>query len=401
MRLRGGEILLFAAFTAAGLLALEGATRVLAPQVGWRPFEDPELGWSTREYQRLDSDGDGPKRRRRLLFLGDSYLAGSGVRTLGERFPALMQDALGDTARVRILASGGWGPDQQYLAFLRRGRPWAPDLVVVAFCANNDLVNVVSNRHPTAGRKPYFVPDGAGGLLFLDAEGAPAFLPEGPLRTGVPPMSYLWDFLRFRIGGLFGRTEPEQPESGHPPHGRPNGSEERLLEVISLHSPLSWAPQEGGNHLSAYVHGDFPDTTYQWGLVEALLGELRDAVRDGGGRLAVMLLPTTLKARDLRFVVGSSFRFEFQTPRGLFTFRADEPRERLRGIAERLEVPLLDPTSAFLARVRAGDLAEEVWAAPPDRHFSRAGHEIMAELTLRELRKQGLLRPAPEQGERP
>jgi len=67
---------------------------------------------------------------------------------------------------IRTLAAAGWGTDQEFIAFMEKGVPWKPDIVVLAFCSLNDIANNLSairQPHDTPWRleggmvKPFFI----------------------------------------------------------------------------------------------------------------------------------------------------------------------------------------------------------------------------------------------------
>jgi hypothetical protein len=193
------------------LTLCEVVTRWRIPQIAWRPYRDINLGWSTREYQQFDPVAQ-PRvaGQKRLLFVGDSYLAGSGIRQLDRRFPILLAQRFSPRVAVQILATAGWGTDQELLAFLQKGVRWQPDTIVVAFCANNDLADILSNG--TGGEyKPYFVVDEQDQLTLFTGRGAPisvdsALTPQ-PWPFGV--QSHLLDLTRMP----FATSGPAPPAS--------------------------------------------------------------------------------------------------------------------------------------------------------------------------------------------
>jgi len=105
-----------------------------------------------------------------------------------------------------------------------------------------------------------------------------------------------------------------------------------------------------------------------------------------------MLLPTTIKPRDLRFVVGSDLEHRFETPDGAFTLRSREPQERLRAICERLEIDFFDPSAAFTAYCAEGHLEQAFWPLELDRHFAEPAHAFLGEELLAYFRSLGLVR---------
>jgi hypothetical protein len=382
------NLALLAVSCLVALLGAEVAARVLWPQLGWRLFPDVGLGWSSREYQDFEPstmprDGE----RLRVLFLGDSHLAGAGNTSLEKRFPSMLRERLPRQLEVQILAAGGWGTDQQLLAFLQKGRQWQPDLVILVFCATNDLANVLSNTHVDK-TKPYFVLSDDE-LALYTGEGVPAGLGAQRAQSPARFQSYLLDLLRLTLRPAAGPADAAAvPDADFarvdPRYLRFDPMQEKVPEITyGDGSPLSWSPQLGVNRVNAYIHEDFEVNAYQWALFERLLGELERAVRGSGAELVVMLLPVSLRPMDLRFIVGSRFERIFDTPDGRFTFRADEPRDRLEAITQQQGLGLFDPTRDWVRLVAERGLIEAAWEHPGDPHLSDTGHEVLAELLQR------------------
>ena len=195
-------ILLLASISAT-ILTAEILLRVFIPEIGWAQREDKIIGWSNDEYMLFEPTGRKNETEKRILFLGDSYLAGSGISDLNKRFPILLESMLNNKVTSKILAAGGWGTGQQLLAFNQKGKLFEPDLVIVAFCANNDISNIVSHNFGLKKLKPYFVIGKDETLELYDGYGRPinyqTIFRDGDKNAGrnAPLMrSYLVDFLR-------------------------------------------------------------------------------------------------------------------------------------------------------------------------------------------------------------
>lgn len=387
MSRRAGTLLLGALSTIVALVLGELGVRLLFPRIAARPLLDAALGWSNAEYQRTDLDevtGQG----RRILFLGDSYLAGSGVSGLDQRLSSVLERELTGTATVRVLATGGWGTDQQLLAMMQKGRPWRPDTVVLAFCPTNDLWNILSDRHPNPDptrppmRKPYLVLQEEGGLELHDTQGGVVADAALVSRVTEAPLfqSSLISLLRYHVG----RLAPEAGARSLPAHQDPSRTrswerpdrESRLREIVEGRPRLSWSPQDDANEVSAYVAEDFAANTYQWKLLEAIVRALRQEVEAGEGQLVVMLLPAAL-GPDPDLITGADLERRFETPTGSFTFRSAEPRDRLAAITRRLGVWFFDPTADFKQHVVRDRLPPGEFFGP-DEHFGDDSHHWLA-----------------------
>ncbi len=386
-------VLLLAAIFVA-ILTAEIFLRIFIPGIGWAQREDKIIGWSNDEYKLFEPTGRKNDTEKRILFLGDSYLAGSGVSDLNKRFPILLESMLDNKVTSKILAAGGWGTDQQLLAFNQKGKFFEPDLVILAFCANNDISNILSHNFGSKKLKPYFVIGKDEKLELYDGYGTPinyqTIFRDGDKNAGrnAPLMrSYLVDYLRHILNqNLFHQVNrTENFESVEALYRKFRFWEERPEELYRRQNKLSWSPQNGVNHVSAYIHEDFKINTYQWRLLEQILFKLKKEVQSSGGKLAVLLLPVIFNPEDPETIAGGSFVKRFQTPEGYFTFRSDEPRERLRSITERIGIVFYEPTQEFITYVVDKDLMKAVWPNPKDKHFSALGHEILANLLKKML----------------
>jgi len=137
-----------------GLLCGEGVLRMLEPTTLGFDFVDGQF------VQPVEFDKDVAANRmgfhdvehteasrglRRVLLLGDSYVAGHEVGvedTVGRRLEAYLNDASGGAPGYEVISMGrpGWGQLQQLAALENWGPVFEPDLVVTLFLSLNDLV---------------------------------------------------------------------------------------------------------------------------------------------------------------------------------------------------------------------------------------------------------------------
>lgn len=382
----GPKLLALLLSTSCALLLCEWTLRRLHPELLWRPFPDTYLGWSNNEVREFDPHLRHPGKQR-ILFLGDSFMAGVGVGKKRERLPNVLGELLGESVDVRVLATAGWGTDQEYLAFLQKGAAWEPHLVVLSFCANNDLSNILSNRHPSSRdkpmRKPYFILDEQGRLALHDFDGRPLELDPRAAARAHNFQSSLLALLRYHLSGSTPAPSAGATlNQGHPVDSRytrfPTAAGS-MRAVHQLKRKLDWSPQSEITDVAAFIREDFPDNKYQWRLFEALVAELNKSVQSAGGRLILMPVPSALEATNPVTIVGASLTHEFSTPSGKFSIAMDEPNRRLAALAARLNIECLDSCGALAQHVRNGQLMSEFWPKPPDRHFSAPAHRLLAE----------------------
>ncbi|MBI4697978.1 MAG: SGNH/GDSL hydrolase family protein [Nitrospirae bacterium] len=362
--------------------------RIYRPEFGRLQWEDPFLGSSSSEYQRFNPNqfkGD----KKRILFLGDSFLAGSAVKSLSNRFPVLLNNKLGDSAEIQILATGGWGTDQELLGFLQKGKAWKPDIVVIAF-VDNDIANILSNRQGDV-RKPFFAIDEQDNLKLFDGFGHPLSYETimENIQTSRWNLSYLFNFIWFHEKLFIGEylTSPEDNDIDNNVdlryllfRNKREIQKAKFDEIYNNQDKLSWSPERMVLNISAYIHEDFPLNTYQWSLLEKILLKFNDEVRGSNAELYLMLLPNAIDQERLETISGGTYEKIFQTPTGRVTLRSAEPRDRLAIICKKTGIVFYDPTPLFIDKIKKHNLMKSIWPKRTEGHFNDLGHKILAEI---------------------
>jgi hypothetical protein len=385
------RLLLVLSSTLLCLVLLELALRVIMPQIGWTQREDPLLGWSSREYQEFNPQADAATQRKRILFIGDSFLAGSGVTSLDHRFPVLLRRRLGNACDIAILASGGWGTDQELLAYEKKGVAWRPDIVVVAFTASNDLKNILSNDSGSRMPKPYYVYSEGAGLTLHSSDGRQAAQAGHDALRGFPIPDPLWKrslllrLVALEIQRLVSRKQydPAAFPLVDERYKHFTFREQQYEEIIEKQEHLTWSPQMGANDVTAYIKENFRFNTYAWQLLDQILARLHGEVEQNRGQLVLMLLPVTFDTRNPDTIVGGPFTKQFTTPEGPFIFRSAEPRDRLAGICARQNITFFDPTDEFRTYATRNSSMKGFWPNPKDGHFSERAHEYLAGICVK------------------
>jgi hypothetical protein len=293
-----------AAILVATVLALfVGAEAVLRAvyhpvTVGSAIRYDPLLGWSLRPGASVQTDITerhihnhivvnslglrereitvaNPHGRRRILILGDSVAFGSGLEA-GERFSDLLGRAFGSGVEVINAGVPGWGNDQELLFYERRLRALRPDVVVLTFTANNDVVNnALGGALLEGGTKPRF--ELAGDSLVLIPPGPPARPGPSARVRSVLHRSRLLVFVKRRLMRLSYRRSVHEETS-------------RQLHGFESHRDLS--------HWSAYENPGSDATRDAWRVTEAILARLAADCRADSARLVVFAMPLKLEVDD-------------------------------------------------------------------------------------------------------
>jgi hypothetical protein len=181
---------------------------------------DPLLGWSLapnaslvsvdeqRDFRyRIDINSLGlrdrelplvkPRGQRRVAVLGDSFVFGVGVE-IGERFSDVLDRSLPDDVEVINAGVPGWGTDQEMLFYESFVRKLAPDVVVLTFLGQNDVVNnALRGPLVESGTKPRF--ECAGDSLRLEPPNPPPQLSFAARAKRVLRKSRLLLFIKRRF----------------------------------------------------------------------------------------------------------------------------------------------------------------------------------------------------------
>jgi carbamoyltransferase len=263
----------------------------------------------------------------RVLFLGDSFTFGHAVEAR-QRFTDLIQR---DWPESEILNFGvsGTGTDQELLQYRQQGAQYSPDLVVLGFyvkCAKRN--GELAIRTPRGWRpKPRFE------------------LQHGSLvLTHVPvPDSLIAD--------------PEDLES----LDREKGTAAFAKRFLKRHSRLYVFLRDNvRGKISRGESTKYPEyhaTSPEWQVTAAIITEMAHEVRANGSRFAVAFFPS-LEEMDRE--------------------SSTEPRDQIRNLCSKLDVPFLDLLPTFL---EAHDAALENGTPlyfPIDRHWTADGHALAA-----------------------
>ena len=312
---------------------------------------------------------------RRIVFVGDSFLVGLGLREdalLPARIASALEARSGDTSggterrpvEVTNLSIIDTGTAQQWLAFRAYADRLDPDVVVLALYPANDLVN---NTRALAGRtrvspgdyvRPYLVPEPA-----VESEPDLAAGPAGwrreyvhPVRASLRNRSRLFALAEHRMLALEW-LDPWPPQPGQIDRLRRQEPPEAWLEVLQP------SPQSG----SAWE--------LAWQRTFDLLRGLREDVRGRGAELVVVVIPNQGQVeRNARFLA-----LDYQTRRfaGVALDRLldwNGPEKRIARFLQQEEIPGLMLLEPLRAAAREG-----LSVYGRDGHLSREGHRVAEE----------------------
>ena len=304
--------------------------------------------WGWRDPERPRAKRPGTKR---VLFLGDSIVFGTGVQ-MGERTGDSLDRALGDGVEFVNAAVAGWGTDQQYLYLVREGFAVDPDVVVLGLCMANDVTNNMlgHNLFGTAPKPRFELHEGE--LVYR----APGLRPPAPRSRAVGRFLQHSRFLHYvgrhvRILRARARSSPP-PEPGLP------------------YYPEDLANDESNWSIYRVEYSEQLEKAFK--VTEALIRAMHDscAARD---------IPFVLFAFPQKVEVDGAARQREMAHFGYAPewFDFQQPYVRVRNLAETLGCRYVYPLQTFREH---GDSAQLFLQR--DSHPSPTGHALAAQSLL-------------------
>jgi hypothetical protein len=369
--------LLFAATLAVATLSAEVVLRFAGISFPGFYTTDPYLGFAHRpgasgwfrgegvSYVRINTDGlrdrQIPRGRQphtlRIAVVGDSFTQALQVAQ-EDNFCSVMQQQLQtcgevDGKNVEVINFGvaSYSTAQQYLLFRHRVREYSPDIVLLAFYSQND---VIENSRALIGEplRPYF--ELHGDKLVLDTS--------------------------FRQTSIFRNS---QTRLRHLKRRAVDHS--RLLQLLSKARQAFRAP--GGPGM-----GTTPEKLYAapvdsawadaWRVTERLICRLRDEAIQTRAQFMVVSLSNPIQAHP-----DSAVRHEFVNRPGVEDLFY--PDERVQALCERENIPHLSLAQPFQEYASAHNVCLHGFdnCIPCDGHWNGAGHALAGRMLARFLRE--------------
>jgi len=350
------RLLLSLAVLALLALAVEAFFRLAYLPPGPTNRHDPRLGWSHvpgargmkaaegrrvpfryDEHGFLVTPGPVPERGRKLLVVGDSFVEGTQVEA-DRHMQRHLREALAPLGwNARAHGVSGWGTDQECLFVLDTLPEFGWDLVGLAFFVGNDFGNNLESSYRILTKtyhKPYFTLEEEGLVL--------RNVPVPPEET-----SFFFSFLRNHSSTYRWLKEQAPPRLQAVRQARAQGNTPRTTVAVDL--------------------PDTPEMRRAVRLAGEILAHLDREVREHGGRLFVVVIPTMQQVE-----AGGRYR----------------ALETLDELCARREIPCLQLLPAFR---EASDDPTGAFFLPEDRHLSEEGHALVAGAIVDFLREKELL----------
>lgn len=345
------------------------------------------------EYEKLDSF--------RILILGDSMIAALQVpleQTAQEVVERFLNSKSMAKKNIEIIAGAqpGWGTDDEYLFYLEEGYKYQPDLVLLAFHAENDVRNnshdlqIALNDHAD---NPYFVLGDDNTLILKDfpfpcdnpsgkTDGNPHQLQTRETIKMLPSVkkwmnkhSCLYRFVKGRIHRMLSQN---------------------IVNILEAKGVLSLQRYDDVSRRQFEIaHGIFftklPSSLQTaWSLTEKLILALRNEVVRNGSTFAVIKMPSQFEVVDLEWqrVQKEASRF------GITDIDRNKPSEMVTKLCTQYGIPFLNTFSDFLKQAN-NDKYPLYFKG--DGHLTKAGNYLLANLLVSWLKENNLLMETREE----
>ena len=358
------------------------------PDTGWRLAPGQLAARSTLDYQivvQTNSQGlRGPERPPEpepgvttIAVLGDSFMEASQVPADAAFCHALESAWSTGDFRVINLGVGGFSTVQAWRKFETRGRQYQPDLVLLAFYAENDVYGNVRGL----SRMMWGEDDGrcfSAPFAALGDNGELVLQPPQYERA-VEEFQAAWRQYSPRLMRLDALTDSMVEEYYKRALSRFRQKIHEPGDEMAIHLGVY-----AENHRLTADRGSAPFDE-KWNdafrVTEALIHRLKEDVENGGATLAIFAVPSKLQATP-------AYRSMVQEHYPEMALDFDRPHERLAEICAGAGIPFLDLLPDFLAQTEAG---AQLYHQHEDSHWNEAGHALAAERVAGWLENQGLL----------
>jgi hypothetical protein len=344
--------------------------------VGWAGRPHQQITWVTDEFvttEVINSAGlpdvehsyRKPPGVFRILIVGDSFVESWQVK-LGDSFPRLLEQLLNenrspDSPRFEVIKVGyrGWATVQELLYWHCEGHRYSPDLVLLAFTANDIVDNNLNLRSQNVPPSPYYTLDG--GELALQNFPYPPPPPEAQPKN-LPEFLYK-HFVIYRIAKKGWETaslrleEAQTSQASAEQEEEPTRNEYPVLRVL--------LPVYSESYPAEYEQG--------WQLTVALVHQMHEEVSEKGAAFAVFSTAQPWVSYPVAEEVFKEEASELQG--GGYDF--GKPDRLLGGLLQEIGVPFLSMDPLF--KIEAADQSEP-WFFFREGHYSERGHRFVAGL---------------------
>jgi hypothetical protein len=328
------------------------------PILGWRmepnasvvrkrPEYRVELSMNSHGWRDVEHSYDKPEDVYRIVLLGDSFMEACQVKledSMAHQLEQLAHQSGYQEVEVINLGVSGYGTYQEYLAFIEEGIKYDPDLVLLAFYADNDVHNnsyAISHafwgdNDPHFFSRPYLV-----------------------VKNGD------WQ-----------EVKPDYERACAEAYNKPIWQETALYGVYRVYvieRSLDNLAETGGVRGVYFCH---PTREYEeaWEATGESFSRLNQAVVQAGARLIVFTVPANFEVEPHKMQIVLK---QAENPEQL-CLEEDIANKRIKQMLDDLQIPVIDLMQPF----READVP---LFYDLDPHWNVEGHRLAAEVVFETL----------------
>lgn len=309
----------------------------------------------------------GKSGRMRIAVLGDSFVEGLQVAD-SETFTRQMEELFDEQVEVLNFGVGGFGTTQAYETYLKKVRPFRPDMVILAFLSANDMRNNSRELellyNGGTERKMPFPEKGTDGKWSITPVPEKSSA-QNPIVLFLKRYLVLYRFLWFekaKLVAVFSEAPKNKPLSAST-----TASENMSVYLSRLFVP----PQKESLHFQE-----------AWEATDWVIGELQATTEADGARFVLVTLPDVVHiSPDPRTMLEKEYGQTLPN-----AFDIDYPEKHLALLARERGFLFLDLTPAFRAYRDVHQLTSPYFSFPHDGHWSPRGHELAAKTIVSYLK---------------
>ena len=317
-------------------------------------------GWRDREYSI-----EKPEGTFRIIVIGDSFIEGIQFpveEILTELLEARLNREHTRPFEVINMGVGAFGTDQEYLALKHYGSRYDPDLVLLAFCVDNDIYgNLLEFRGEPL--KPYFYFDESGDLVQREFR-----LPKSEkCKAFFRDRFQLYMFLKNRLSKM-------------------NWISVFLMRLGILHDSNSIQRDEHGILIDYYTHQAVYPPAWEkaWEVTKALLLAIRDETSRMHADLLLVQINYDLLVHDELWQKA----IETYPVMNEVEWDLGKANRMVSEFCETNRIESIDLLPHF--REKAARTGEALYL-PVEGHWNRKGHQLAEELIYNKIRDAGLI----------
>jgi len=282
----------------------------------------------------------------RIISLGDSFAFGLSVEK-NESYAKLLESKLkGKKVEVINMGLPGYGNGQELIFFEKYGLKYKPDMVILGFYPNNDVIDNLVNKK--------FIFEN--GTLIKNPEKI-KFSTWIKVKNFLSRKLHTYSFVHKVI--------------------RQNDNVSKILKKIGLVSKVNEEETRNLFFTDFYLREDSNESKQAWKMTEAILGKFIKLSKEEGFEFVIFFIPSKQQVNEDKLIL---FLKENKLEgKELDVFK--QQRRIANFIGEYDGIILIDPTKEFISKDTNNTFYWEI-----DGHWNGEGHKLAAEILYENLK---------------